>query len=95
MPDYVQELHQGANTLLAHFHYGIKGTYPFSFKRNFPASMGELNEEQKAFIIDSAEYFEARSESNLPSTLFNSFTKIVSPILRGTVTQRQGRGQFS
>jgi hypothetical protein len=67
MPTYIRELHQGANILLAHFHYCNKGSYPFSLKRNFPASIAELNEDQIDFIVRTAEYFEARSKFELPS----------------------------
>jgi hypothetical protein len=67
MPSYIQELHQGANILLAHFHYCNKGSHPFSLKRNFPASMAELNEDQVQFVVRTAEYFDARSKFDLLS----------------------------
>jgi hypothetical protein len=65
MPFYIQELHQGANILLAHFHY-CKGSHPFSLKRSSMASMAELNEDQTQFLVRTAEYFEARSKSDFP-----------------------------
>src|SRR5436305_10763121 len=74
MPYYIQELHLGGNTLLAHFHYCNKGSYPFSLRRNFSASIAELSEDQLQFIAKTGEYFEARSKSYLPPNLSYTFT---------------------
>jgi hypothetical protein len=91
MPYYIQELHQGANILLAHFHYCNKGSHPFSLKRSSMASMAELNEDQTQFLVRTAKYFEARSKLDFTSAnICESFANNLAYLSRGDVTESEG-----
>jgi len=72
--EMVQELHFGANVLLAHFHYCCKGFRPFSldWKAEKTTSMAELNPQQIQFVYQTACYVKANGK--LPTQLaFNTF----------------------
>jgi hypothetical protein len=94
MPTYIQGLHHGANILLAHFHCCNKGSYPFSLKHNFPASIAELNEDQISFVARTARYFEARSKFELLPNASHPFTNNRLTLSRGNFTQSKGRWKF-
>lgn len=61
MVDIVQELHLGANTILAYFHYCCKGYYPFSTDWNVDdtASMADLDLDQIQFIKRTTQHVQA------------------------------------
>ena len=54
----VQELHSGANVLLAHFHYSCKTFRPFDldWKAEETTSMAELDNDQVSFVRQTASY---------------------------------------
>lgn len=56
--DMVQELHSGANVLLAHFHYSCKTFRPFDldWKAEETTSMAELDNDQVSFVRQTASY---------------------------------------
>lgn len=65
MADQVEELHNGARTLLAYFHYLNKGARPFTLDWTSAetVAMAELNAEQVRFVKETAELIRENSMS--------------------------------
>jgi hypothetical protein len=68
----VQELHLGANILLAHFHYCCKGFRPFSldWKAEDTTSMAELDPHQVQFVCQTTAYVKANGKLPAPLTSY-------------------------
>jgi hypothetical protein len=60
----VEQLHHGANVLLAHFHYYNKNLDPFSldWKNRQNTPLAELTAEQVRFIIRTSELVKERGK---------------------------------
>jgi hypothetical protein len=56
----VEEFHNGARIMLAHFHYCNKGSHPFAMDWDRPGniSFAQLNEEQVRFLKQTVELVE-------------------------------------
>jgi hypothetical protein len=57
----VEEYHNGANVLLAHWHYCNKGSQPFAPGSNAADfhAMSELSPNQTAFVRETSTYVQA------------------------------------
>lgn len=68
MTDIVEELHLGANILLAYFHYCCKGCRPFDLGWDAAqtTSMAELDHEQINFVQRTAGYVHSNGITPLP-----------------------------
>jgi hypothetical protein len=62
----VEELHTGANVLLAHFHYCNKGSHPFAMDwrstNNSSISFAELDPEQMLYMQEATDEVERRGQ---------------------------------
>jgi hypothetical protein len=72
MTDIIEELHMGANILLAYFHYCCKGFRPFDldWDATDTTSMAELDPDQIKFVQKTAGY--VHSNSMLPKPPYMS-----------------------
>lgn len=76
MIDIVEELHLGANILLAYFHYCCKGCRPFDLDWDAAdtQSMAELDPDQIKFVQETSKFV----HSNSKTTLSPQFLQLVS-----------------
>jgi hypothetical protein len=60
----VEEYHNGANVLLAYFHYCSKGILPFAMNSKTAelTTMGRLNQKQVSLVENTKKYVKAHSE---------------------------------
>jgi hypothetical protein len=65
MTNVIEELHLGANILLAYFHYCCKGFQPFApdWDPSETTSMAHLDPEQINFVQQTARYVQSNSEA--------------------------------
>lgn len=63
----VQEYHNGANILLAYFHYCSKGFLPFSMNVKMAelSTLGGLNQKQVGLVESTKKYVKTHSGSNI------------------------------
>jgi len=51
MPEFVQELHNSANILLAHWHYYRRGIDPLLIENRESTMLSELTSEEYKFVV--------------------------------------------
>jgi hypothetical protein len=78
-PALIEQLHSGAQTMLAYFHYCNKGHQPFALahESNEVFTMAELDTEQLGFIRDIAKELKKRGRLDLTNS-WSMFLMLIS-----------------